>query len=250
MHPTLFQIHSFTVYSYGFFVALAVISAFFMSQNQAKALGMPQSTAADLVFVLFVAGVIGARGFFVLQHFADYEKDLWEVFSLREGGLVWYGGLIAAAIVGTVYAKARRWPLLKWCDFFSPVLAFSHAIGRIGCFFNGCCYGRVTGGDFGVVFEGDTFSRIPTQIYESAALFIFSFYLFWSIHKRHRDGEIFVQYLLLYGALRFLIEFFRGDQTPLGYLTLPQWMSLLLFAGALAGMIYLRMKPREPHAKN
>src|SRR3989338_4552597 len=108
MHPTLFQIGSFTIYSYGFFVALAMMLAFFAAQGQAKALKVSAGTATDLLFLLFVSGVIGARLFYIAQNFGDYQKDFWRIFSLREGGLVWYGGFIAAVLAGAAYTRARR----------------------------------------------------------------------------------------------------------------------------------------------
>ncbi len=231
MHPTLFQIGSFTIYSYGFFVALAMILAFFAAQWQAKTLKVSAGTATDLLFFLFVSGVIGARLFFIAQNFGDYQKDFWSLFSLREGGLVWYGGFVAATLAGVVYGRTRRLPFFKWCDFLAPILALGHGVGRIGCFFNGCCYGRVTAGRL-----------IPIQLYESALLLVLSAYLFRRIRRPHADGEIFAQYLACYSVSRFVIEFWRGDQILVAHLTIPQWISLFLFLGAAAWMIFLRRK--------
>ena len=242
MHPVLFQIGSFTIYSYGFFVALAMMLAFFAAQRQAVALKVSAGTATDLLVVLFVSGVIGARLFFIAQNFGDYQKDFWRLFSLREGGLVWYGGFIAAALAGVVYGRARRLPFFKWSDFLAPILALGHAVGRLGCFFNGCCYGRVTTGRFGFVFDGEAIPRIPTQLYESALLLTLSAYLFYRIRKPHADGEIFARYLVAYSVSRFVIEFWRGDQIPVAHLTIPQWISLFLFFGGVVWMVYLRRK--------
>ena len=240
MHPVLFEIGSFTIYSYGFFVALAMMSAFFAAQWQAKTLKVSAGTATDLLFVLFVSGVIGARLFYIGQNFGEYQKDFWKIFSLREGGLVWYGGFITAVLAGMVYARARRLLFFKWCDFLAPILALGHGIGRIGCFFNGCCYGRVTAGQrpAGLVAG----HLIPIQLYESAALLVLSVYLFYRIRRPHTDGEIFAEYLVFYSASRFVIEFWRGDQIPVASLTIPQWISLFLFVSALAWMISLRKK--------
>ena len=231
MHPILFQLGPVTIYSYGFFVALAMLLAFFASQRQAKALKVSASTAGDLLFVLFISGVIGARLFFVAQNFGDYQKDFWKLVSLREGGLTWYGGFIASVLAGAVYTRVRRLPFFKWCDFLAPILALAHGVGRLGCFFNGCCYGRITAGRL-----------IPTQLYDTALLLVLSGYLFHRTRRPHADGEIFAQYLAAYSVSRFVIEFWRGDQNPVGHLTLPQWISLFLFVSALAWMISLRKK--------
>lgn len=233
MHPILFHSHGVTIYTYGFFVALAVLISYLLVSRRANVFGIDEGLAGDLVFLLFVAGVIGARLFYVVQHFEDYHTDLWKVFSIAEGGLVWYGGFLVSASAGLIVAMWRRWPILRICDLFAPVIPLAHAIGRIGCFFNGCCYGRETNAPFGLTIPGDNVPRIPIQIFESAALFCLSILLYWLSIKKRKAGELFIIYLILYSALRFLIEFFRGDQTELWFLTPPQWTSLLLFGGAL-----------------
>lgn len=218
MHPVLFQIGGFTVYTYGFFTALAVGVSYGMARRRAPRFGFSPAEAGDLVFILFVAGVTGARFLYILQHLEAYRGRYWHAFNIQEGGLVWYGGFIAAALSGLLYGRTRGWPLLKWCDFLAPILAVGHAIGRIGCFFNGCCYGL---------------PGVPVQLYESAALLFIAFFLFRVSGPRRRDGESFALYLLMYAAARFGLEFWRGDQTHFALFTLPQWTSLVLFAGAL-----------------
>ena len=245
MHPVLFHVRSVTVYSYGFFVALAVLAGYLLSQRQAKRFGFSKTAVADLFFLLFVSGVAGARVFYVLQHFEDYQHQLWKIFLIQEGGLVWYGGFIIAALVGFGYAFLRKWPLLKLCDFFSPVLALAHGIGRLGCFFNGCCFGRIAKTPFEIMIPGEEpFHRIPIQLYESGFLLVLSFYLLDRLGKAHREGEIFVRYLVFYSAARFVLEFFRGDQILVAFLTPPQWTSVLLFAGAIFFLFILKKKPR------
>lgn len=242
MFPILFKLGPVTVYTYGFFVALGVIVVLWLAVKRAKAFGFAPSAAADLVFFLFVAGVIGARFFFVAQHFEDYKANPLSAFSIQEGGLVWYGGFLFAVFAGIGYAVFRKWPVLKFCDFFTPFLPLAHAIGRLGCFFNGCCFGRITRSRWGVMFPGEPFARYPTQLYEAAFLFLLSFFLFYLSSKKHREGEIFVLYLVFYSGFRFLIEFLRGDQVLLSGLTLPQWTSLFLFLGAVSLFFFIRKK--------
>lgn len=193
---------------------------------------MPQGVVMDLVLLFFVSGVVGARFFYILQHWPDYAGRPERMLAIREGGLVWYGGFAAAVLSGVVTARLKRWPVLALADFFAPLLPLGHAIGRIGCFLNGCCYGRVTKSFDGMVFPGDSFRRLPVQLYEAAALLILSFFLFFLFRRKRQPGEIFLSYLLFYGAMRFGAEFLRGDQVPVFYLTLPQWMSGALFLGA------------------
>ena len=242
MHPILFQIGSFTVYSYGFFVALAVGVSFFAASRRAKLFGLDHAMVTDLIFMLFISGVIGARLFYVLQHFQEYRADFWRAFYLQEGGLVWYGGFLFAATTGVIYAAKRRWPVLTLCDFFSPILPLAHAIGRLGCFFNGCCFGRCTVPPWGITFPYETSPRIPTQLYESALLLLLSAFLFRLSSRKKREGEIFVLYLFFYALLRFGVEFFRGDQVHLAGLTPPQWTSAMLLAGAAFLFLFIRRK--------
>ena len=237
MHPVLFSRGPFTLYSYGFFLALALFLSFWIAEKRAARHGLERGVAGDLVFFLFLAGLAGARVFYVLQHAPDYRGDAWRALNLQEGGLVWYGGFIAAAAAGAVIARVRRRPFLGLCDFFAPLAALAQAIGRVGCFLNGCCYGKDAG--WGVVH--------PVQIYESVALLAISVFLFRLSVGKRRLGEVFTAYLFLVGGSRFFLEFLRGDQTTVAFLTLPQWTSLALIAaaGVLYGVIQTRKKNHE-----
>lgn len=242
MKPVLCSFGSFQLYTYGAFVALALAAAFVAARVRAPKFGFVPDEVTDLLLILFATGVFGARLFYVMQHIADYLGDPLRAFSLREGGLIWYGGFIFASIAGFTYASWRGWPLLRLADFFAPIAALGHAIGRLGCFFNGCCYGREVSASLGIVFAGDNVPRLPVQLYEATALFAIAWALFGASQRRHREGLILVLYLLLYSAARFAIEFGRDDQTSFVNLTLPQWTSLVLFAGA--ALLYARLRRR------
>jgi phosphatidylglycerol:prolipoprotein diacylglycerol transferase len=230
MHPILFQIGGFTAYSYGFCVAVAAALAFFVSVRRAPARGLSPGTAADLLFLVFIAGIIGARLFYVVQHFDDFRGNWLSVFSLTQGGLVWYGGFILASLAGILHARRRYLSVRTWADFFMPVLALAHGIGRVGCYLNGCCFGK----------DGH-----PAQLYEAAGLWALAAFLFWLAPRNRVRGRLVAWYLVLYGALRFGVEFLRGDQTPLNGLTLPQWISLVFFLTGLGMLKGLRASAHE-----
>ncbi|MBI4432888.1 MAG: prolipoprotein diacylglyceryl transferase [Candidatus Omnitrophica bacterium] len=217
MHPIFFQAGPITVYSYGVFVALAALAAFWYVR-----LKKPQ--AADLLFLLFISGILGARIFYVVQHWDDYWSQPFHFFWLWEGGLVWYGGFIGALAAGILYARAHGQSAWSWADFFAPILPVSQAIGRVGCFLNGCCFGKL---------RADGVARHPAQLYEMALLLLLGLFLFFMASRKHKEGMIFAAYLGGYGLIRFIVEFFRGDQEILLVLTVPQWISLLLMAAAL-----------------
>jgi len=241
--PVLFHIGPYAVYTYGVLAAAGMLTVFMMLPSRAARAGVPLPVAMDMLFFLFVAGILGARALFVLQHFDDYAGRPLDILSLREGGLVWYGGFIAAATFGSAYAVVRRWPLLKLCDLFSPLAALAHGVGRLGCFLNGCCWGRVTDSSWGVLFPGEEFARHPVQLYEAGALFALALWLDrLSTRPGRREGSTFTAYLGAYAAVRFGLEFLRGDQMPYAGLTLPQWTSLAFAAGAV--FLYLSIRRR------
>jgi phosphatidylglycerol:prolipoprotein diacylglycerol transferase len=232
MHPILFRFKSLTFYSYGFFLALAFLTVYFLAEKRAARRGFPPSLVTNLILIFFAAGLIGARAYFVWLHAEEYRRDPLSVFYLQQGGLVWYGGFMAAVLAGMFYAWSNKAPLVKLCDFFAPLLPLAQAIGRVGCFLNGCCYGLPNG----------LHSRHPVQLYESVSLLVLSLVLFDASFRKHRDGELFLAYLILASAVRFWTEFLRGDQTPVAFFTLPQWTSLFLFFGALALFLALRKR--------
>ena len=242
MHPVLFKLGSWTFYSYGFLTVAAFFTAFSLARKKRSGIGVSREALSDLFLVLFVSGVLGARLFYVLQHLEDFKGRWWGSLMIHEGGLVWYGGFLTAAAAGFLTAYVRRWPLLKLADFLSPFLALAQSIGRLGCFLNGCCYGKPTNVFWAMRFPGDV-PRHPAPLYEAAAcLVIFSVLLKFVERARHRPGTAFVLYLLFYTAARFVIEFFRGDQVLLAWLSPPQWTSLVLFLGGLFLYGLLRKK--------
>jgi phosphatidylglycerol:prolipoprotein diacylglycerol transferase len=245
MHPVLLNLGGFEIYTYGFFVAVAAVASYALAVRRAARFGISPSDVTDLFFFVFVAGILGARVFYVGQHWDEFEGRFWHVFSLREGGLVWYGGFIGATIGGVFLARLRRWPILRLCDLAAPIVPLAHAFGRIGCFFNGCCYGRITSASYGVVFAGDGDYRIPVQLYEAGFLFALSALLV-VLPPRRREGQLFFLYAGSYGAGRFVLEYFRGDQLALWSLTLPQWTSLILVGGAI--LLYRGFGGKRPGA--
>ena len=240
MHPILFKIHGITLYSYGLSVALAMMLTLYLASRRSAKAGIRYSDAVDLLFVIFISGMAGARLFYVLQHWDSFRTDPVAAFRFTEGGLVWYGGFLSSVFSGVVFCRYKKEPVLRWADFFAPLLAFAHALGRVGCFLNGCCYGARVDSFLGVRFPDETFGRHPVQIYESLALAgLGAALLILSAKKRH-PGEISAFYLLGYGFLRFVLEFLRGDQDLYFYLTIPQWISVSLVIFSILFLKYVR----------
>ena len=147
---------------------------------------------------------------------------------LTRGGLSWYGGLILGVVAGIVYLRFKKANLYKTVDLIIPFIALAQAIGRIGCFLNGCCFGKESW--LGIYFPVHDAVLIPTQLYSSFLLLLIFMVLRFMQNYSHKDGQIFYAYLFLYSIKRFLVEFWRADNKVILYgLTLFQLISLGIF---------------------
>jgi phosphatidylglycerol:prolipoprotein diacylglycerol transferase len=172
-------------------------------------------------------------------------RDCLATLKFWEGGLTFYGGLLAALPTGLWFARRKGVSRHDVANIAAPAIALGLAIGRLGCFFNGCCYGSTTEGFLGVHFPKQVDPRHPTQLYESA----FALALFLLLHLRSRSGRdnAFPLFLTLYGGYRLVIELVRDDpRGALGPLSTSQLVSIPL---VLAGIwLLLRERRRRPDA--
>ncbi len=255
MKPVLFYIGSVPVYSYVVFMNLAFVAALSYAWFEAKRQRLNLVYVAELVLVLYIFGLLGARLLYVIVAWEDFSGEFFKLFKIWKGGLVFYGGLMGAIVAGVAYILLRKLEIWKWTDLMAPAAMISLAVGRIGCLLNGCCYGKTAEGlPWGIVYPHDHPSLKlgmgqvnvhPTPLYSSlAALFIFGF-LLWLMRRKRRDGEVFWAMVLAYGAARFVIEFFRGDfrgQVPWTGLSTSQFISVIGIIAAAAFLFRLRYK--------
>ena len=254
MHPILFKIGPLTIYTYGFFIALAFVTGILWACWEAKRLGEEAEKIMDLGFYLIIAAIIGSRLFFVLLNMKEYLNHPLNIIKIWEGGLVFHGGLIASIVVGFYYLKKHHLNIWKYTDILAPALVLGQGIGRIGCLMAGCCYGRKTTLPWGIVFKDPNSLAVldvplhPTQIYTSiGALCIFGL-LLWLRKRKSYEGQVFWLYIVLYSIMRFIIDIFRGDQiygTRVYFfqaLTLTQVLSIVFFLSALYMLWYLKGK--------
>jgi len=242
MMPILFKCSFFTVYTYGVFVALAFLAATSLVSWEAKRQGMDEDLIYNLCVTILVSGIVFARFFYVGLNWDYFRDNLLDVIKLQHGGLVWYGGLIGALASSLAFMKRKKLKVLATLDLLAPYAALVQAIGRIGCFFNGCCYGVESG--WGVYFPVHAKVLFPSQILDSATLLLI-FVVLKVIAEKDRRGETLIFYFILASFQRFLMEFVRGDERPF-YLSLSifQWISLgLFFCGLfLYGALFLWKK--------
>ena len=248
MYPDLFSIGNFTLHTYGLCIALGALLGILFVSRGAQREGMNQQQLLDLVFYLLIAAIIGSRVFYIILNPGYYLKHPLESLMIWRGGLVFYGGFLFAFPTCYLYLKKHRIPFLKTGDILSPGLALGESLGRIGCFFAGCCYGSPTGLPWGVTFtHPNSLARLgvalhPTQLYASAAAVLMFIILVSSRRFKRADGQIVFLYVLLYALGRLIIEHFRGDERGLlvaGYLTLNQTIAIVLIPVALGMIIYL-----------
>jgi phosphatidylglycerol---prolipoprotein diacylglyceryl transferase len=232
MHPVICKIGPLTIFSYGLMLAMAFLIASTLASLQAKRQGIKYDIILNFSFIVFISGIIGARLFYIVMNLGYYLNNPLEIPMLQYGGLVWYGGLFMGTLAGVSYLKKNNLPVYKVADLFVPFLALGQAIGRIGCFLNGCCFGKISE-HYGLYSEAQKLLLVPTQIYSSLLLILIFIVLRFMQDRPHKDGEIFYAYLLFYSTKRFFVEFWRGDTAPtFGVLTLFQVICIVIFSFA------------------
>jgi phosphatidylglycerol---prolipoprotein diacylglyceryl transferase len=235
MHPVFLEFGPISIRTYGVMVALAFLAAVRLSRATARVEHLDQTMVLDLVALLALSGILGARLLYVLLNVRYFLDNPWQIAAFWHGGLVFYGGFIAASIAGVVFVRKKGLSVARAADCLAPCIALGQAVGRWGCFFAGCCYGKPTTLPWGVEYK-DPLSLAPlgirlhpTQLYESFADLLIALLLWlYMTRERHDDGQIFWFYVLLYGAVRFAMELLRGDDrgATLGGLYPSQVISL------------------------
>ncbi|HYO81001.1 MAG TPA: prolipoprotein diacylglyceryl transferase [Bryobacteraceae bacterium] len=246
MFPKLISFDDFFLPTYGVLVALAFLAAIAVTGRQARRAGLPQDKVTSLALYCALAGMLGAKLgmiFFDWKLFTQNPGELFSLSTLRAAG-VFQTGLVLALVTAWGYMRAQQLPVLTTADVFAPGLALGHAIGRIGCFAAGCCWGTTCDRPWAVTFRSPAAEEIsgvplnvplhPTQLYESGAEILIFVFLLWYSGKVPRPGSLIGWYLVLYSVARFGVEFFRHhEQGLVSGFSLTQWISAALFAAGL-----------------
>ncbi len=242
MHPILLKVGPLTLRSYGVMVALGVALGAIWARREFDRKRLPEDLFYDLLIATVALGVVGARLLYVLLNWGDYRTNLLATVMIwADGGLSFHGAIVGGILGGWWLCRRYRVPFWRVADAAAPGLALGHAIGRIGCFLNGCCYGIPTDMPWGVRFHNlalgiDTLPSHPTQLYEAAGLLLLFGLLARYRYRPAYEGAVFMWWLIFYSVLRFVVEFWRAGVTAqlVNGLTQAQWLSLALFALALA----------------
>jgi phosphatidylglycerol:prolipoprotein diacylglycerol transferase len=264
VHPVAFQLGSFTIYWYGILVAVGILLGLYTASRRSALDKLPREAVADLGTVLILGSLLGARLLFVATYWDDFKGKPWtQIFAIRDGGLVFYGGLIGGALAAIGWCLWRKLPLWRVADTLAPSIALGHVFGRLGCLMTGCCYGKPAEMLWSIQFpkqsqawdhqlmlgrinEGQSALPVhPTQIYESLLNLLLYLGLAWLYRRKKFDGQVFAAYLLGYAVLRAFVELFRGDY-PAGQMTGWATPAQLVSVGILAaGAVLFWRLPRR-----
>jgi len=256
VHPILFSFDlggmPIVITSYAVMVDLAIVVGLVVISFEARRVGFPLERLLDLALVAVVAGVVGARLYYVVGKWDVYAADPLRILDFGEGGLVYHGALFGGLLAAYVYTRWQGLSFLQVCDFIAPALALGESVARIGCLLNGCCYGAPTDSPLGMYlpnYYGEWTVRYPTPIIQGLTTLVI-FFVLWGLRKRKPfPGFLILLYLVLYSGTRFFVEFTR-DRGPLittfGINT-AQLVSVVLVIAGLAAMAYLWQSRPKPN---
>ena len=270
MHPDL--IAGLPIKTYGFCMALGFVAAWQVLSWLCRRTGRAAEPLSNLLMLMMFSGIVGARLEYVREFWTrEFASDPLSIFKVWQGGLVFYGGLILAIAVFFAWCRVRRESVAPVADLFVTVIPLAHAFGRVGCFFYGCCYGRVSAGALAVAFprrspawvaqvEGGLIPEtaqsslpvLPTQLFEAAAVLgLFAVLLFIFLRNwKARPGFTTGCYLVGYSCIRFGIEFLRDDMRQrVGNLSIGQTVSIGLFVLGISFILVSLLRSRAENCK-
>ena len=223
MHPELFRIGAFTAYTYGVLVATGVLLGLWYARRQAPRAGLDPDRIWNLGIYMVLAALFLAKAWLVFgawDYYSAHPREIFSITTFQSGG-IFYGGVVGAILTIVLYTYFQKMPFLSVLDTFAAALPLGHALGRLGCFAAGCCYGKPTSHLWGVTFRDPSAALLagtplgvrlhPTQLYEAGAEFSNFIFLVWLGNRQRFKGQMLGAYFILYGVERGTIEFFRGD---------------------------------------
>ncbi len=254
MFPVLFSYGPFRIFTYGFFLALAFLCAMYVAGQEAKRRGGRAEQIYDLSFYGIIAAIIGSRVLHVILEWQYFLAHPLDIFMLWKGGLAFQGGLIFGLLTVIFYSYRHHLALWTTLDIMAVAMPLGQFIGRLGCFMAGCCYGQECHQPWAVTFNHpETLAQAgvslhPTQLYESFLSLGVFFFLLWFRHRQRFPGQILGTYLLLAGVVRFVVEFWRGDERgPVLLLGMPSTQVIALSL-ALGAALFLLWRSRAAKA--
>lgn len=258
MHPVLIRLGPVHVSTYGVLVAAAYMIGISWLKSQIRFMPkMNEDRFWGLVYIQFFGAVMGGKLLFVLANWSEFASGQFSFIGDFRYGFVFFGGLLGSMLTGLYACRRYQLPYLATADYFGVALPMGHALGRLGCLFAGCCYGKPTTMPWGVlvrpIAESSTPEELwglalhPTAVYEALANGLICAWLLLKVlpavkKGRRPAGTVFLLYVMLYSAARFAIEFYRGDDRgwSMGGFWLSQWISIACLGAAFGALRRLR----------
>ncbi len=256
MHPILFRVGDFPIYTYGLTMAVGFLIAFGWIFWEAKRLGENLDHYYNICMICLVGGIIGARVLHVIVTWEEYADSLWSIFNLRSGGLVWYGGMIMVIVAIWGYTKWKGMKFYRVADILAGPMLAGLAVGRIGCLMAGCCYGKPSNLPWAIrypdnpMLSPDIAGKLvhPSPVYELIACLIIAAISAYLLRHKTKDGQGTWTAFMLYSVVRFILEFWRGDAVR-GFIipgVLSTSQAIGIFVALLAAVMLWRLrKPAE-----
>jgi phosphatidylglycerol:prolipoprotein diacylglycerol transferase len=257
VHPELLRIGSFVLPTYGVLLAAGFLAALWLLRRRAPKFGLSPDTVSDIGIWILLAGLLGSKILLVVVEWPQYVRSWSALGELLRSAGVFYGGLIGATLAGAFLLRRKHLSFWTFTDVAAPTVALGQAIGRLGCFSAGCCWGAACHLPWAVTFTDPVAERNvgvplnvplhPTQLYEAAGTLLLCLLLI-AFERRRFPGETFARYLLGYGLLRGTIELFRGDPrgSVFGGVSTSQFIALLGILAAAAIWVLQRRKVSSP----
>lgn len=266
MYPVIYTVPilgGIKIFGYGLMLFIAYMAATNLAAWLARREKLNPEVIHDLALGVFLGGLIGARLFYVIQYWGDKVHSFADIFKIWEGGIVLYGSIIGGTIAFFAYRLLRPFPFLPYLDAIAPALALGIAIGRVGCFLNGCCYGDTCSLPWAVSFPEPSppwaqqhlrhtipasahwsLPVHPTQLYSTIDGLLLMTLALAYYPLRRRDGEVMALLMVTYPVSRLLIEILRSDEAAIfAGMTISQNISTLLM---VAGGLFWYWLSRQP----
>lgn len=263
MHQIAFMIGGKAIHWYGVCIAAGFLAATGLMLLMRRCARLTKDQVFDIAMISICAGIFGARLFFVIQFWDEFfaGRSFLEVFRIDKGGLVFYGGFLCAFAALCIYAARKKLSIRLILDLAAPAIAAAHACGRIGCFLQGCCFGKTApaswpgavryplkslpGERYPDFTAGTSLPVFPVQLYEAGLNFLLCGVLLFLLAKNRKPGRIAALYLICYAVMRFSLEFFRGDHTDF-FLGMTPSQNIALFLMLPLGALVWFVFPRAP----
>ncbi len=267
-------IGNFSIAFYGIIIGLSIIIGLLLTWKEAKRTGQKEDDYTDYIIIGVIAGVIGARIYYVVFQWSYYKDNLAEIFNLRSGGLAIYGTVIFAILALVIFCIVKKLDFFQMIDTMIPQLALAQAMGRWGNFFNMEAFGRYTEGLLAMQLKlekvspgmigadhmehlltigGTQYIQVtPTFLIESVWCLLLFVFLFWMQRHKKFHGEVFCYYLALYGLERGIVEGLRSDSLMLGNtgIRVSQLVAVICIILGIVGFIVLKIRSKKVESKN